>query len=149
MYIDYRIADGPRGGLTFDFIPCHHAIGDKYDYDRSGPDVFNVKEEAFLFIEGIVARSIPDWTTNCHHWGVTWIGRETWLDILSRFPDLRRDVLGNVRLTTIVSKYVICPGLLPRRHELHRKALLDFLDRFEDRVHAVVKQYPCLLIGGI
>lgn len=149
MYIDYRIEDGPRGGLAFDFIPCHDAVSEKYRYNRSGPDAFSVKEEAFLFIEGMVALSISDWTTNYRHWGVTRIGRETWLDIVSRFPDLRRDVLGNVRLTTIVSKYVIYHGLLPRKHEFHRKALLNFVDRFEDRVQAIREQYPCLLIGGI
>src|SRR4051812_4462717 len=149
MFIDYRLVDGPRGGLTFDFIPCDHDFCGEYDYDRFGPDVFNVREEAFLFIEGLVARSFPDWARNYHHWGTTWVARDTWLDILSRFQELRRDVKGNARLGAVVEKYVLCTGLMPHRHKFHRKALLTFLDRFEERVRMVIEHYPYLLIGGI
>jgi len=149
MSIDYRLADGPRGGLTFDFIPCDHDFCGKYDYDRFGPDVFNVREEAFLFVEGLVACSFPDWSKNYRHWGTTWVARDRWLDILSGFPELRHDVRGNARLSAVVDKYVLYAGLMPRRYKFHRKALLTFLDRFEERVRIVIEHYPYLLIDGI
>ncbi|MBZ7922630.1 hypothetical protein LAC81_12610 [Ensifer adhaerens] len=72
-----------------------------------------------------------------------------WLDILARFPELRRDVRGNARLGSIVEKYVLCPGLLPRKQRFHRKALLTFLDRFEDRVRMLSEGHRYLLICGI
>lgn len=149
MFIDYRIADRLRGGRGFDFIPCDHDFCGEYDFDRCGRDVFNVGEDAFLFIEGLVARSIPDWSRNSRHWGITWVARDTWRDILCRFPDLRRDVRGNVRLSTLVETYALYPGLLPGRHKFHRKALLTFLDRFEDRVERVIERHPYLLVCGI
>lgn len=148
MRIDYQIVDGPRGGLTFDFIPCMHAFNGQYDHDRHGPDVFNVREEAFLFIEGMVAHAFPDWHKG-YHWGIAWLPREIWLEILALFPDLRCDVRRTARLDTIVERYVITPGLLPRRHKLHRKALLGFLDQFEGRVRSILDHYPYLLISGI
>lgn len=149
MSIDYSLVDGSRGGLTFDFIPCDHDFCGQFDYDRCDPAVFSIKEEAFLFIEGLVARSLPDWSGAYRHWGITWIGRDTWLDILSRFDELRRDVRGNAPLTTIIDKYVMYAGLMPRKHKFHRKALLTFLDRFEERVRLVMQYHPYLLIGGI
>lgn len=149
MSIDYRIVDGPRGGLTFNFIPCDHDFCGQYDYDRSDPAVFNIREEAFLFIEGLVAHSFPDWARTYRHWGNTWIGRDTWLDILTRFDELRRDVRGNAPLTAVVDKYVLYAGLMPRKHKFHRKALLTFLDRFDNRVRSVIQRRPYLLIGGI
>jgi hypothetical protein len=76
------------------------------------PDTFNVREEAFLFIEGIVARSFPDWVTKYRHWGVTWVARETWIEILSRFPELRRYIRRNTRLRAVVRKHVTSLALL-------------------------------------
>ena len=149
MSIDYSLIDGPRGGLTIDFIPCDHDFCSQYNYDRSDPATFCIREEAFLFIEGLVARSVPDWSTAYRHWGVTWIERVTWLDILLRFDELRHDVRGNAPLTTIVDKYVLYAGLMPRRCKLHRKALLTFLDRFENRVRLLIQHRPYLLISGI
>lgn len=149
MFIDYRLGDGPRGGRSFNFIPCDHDFASEYGIDRSGRDVFSVSEDAFVFIEGLVARSVPDWSKSYRHWGITWVARDTWRDILSRFPELRRDVRGNARLSTLVEAYALYPGLLPRRHRFHRKALLTFLDRFEDRVETVIERHPYLLICGI
>jgi hypothetical protein len=149
MSIDYSIADGPRGGLTFDFIPYDHDFCGQYDYDRSNPAIFNIREEAFLFIEGLVAQSFPDWASTYRHWGTTWIGRDTWLDILARFDELRSDVRGNASLSVIVTKYVVYAGLMPRKQKFHRKALLTFLGRFEDRVRSAIQHSPYLLIGGI
>ncbi|WP_143535773.1 MULTISPECIES: hypothetical protein [unclassified Rhizobium] len=149
MSIDYSFVDGPRGGLTFDFIPCDHDFLGQFSYDRLNPAVFNIREEAFLFIEGLVARSFPDWSNAYRHWGTTWIGRDTWLDILARLDELRRDVRGNVPWSAIVGKYVLYAGLMPRKHKFHRKALLTFLDRFEERVWSVIQHHPYLLISGI
>lgn len=149
MSIDYSLVDGPRGGLTFDFIPCDHDFCGQFDYDRFSPAVFNIREEAFLFIEGLVARSFPDWSRTRRHWGTTWIGKDTWLDIICRFDELRRDVRGNAPLSVIMDKYVLYAGLMPRKHKFHRKALLTFLDRFEERVTIVIQHHPYLLIGGI
>ncbi len=56
---------------------------------------------------------------------------------------------GNAPLRAIVDKYVLYAGLMPRKYKFHRKALLTFLDRFEDRVRTVIQHYPYLLIGGI
>lgn len=149
MSIDYSFVDGPRGGLTFDFIPCDHDFLGQFSHDRLNQAVFNIREEAFLFIEGLVARSFPDWSEAFRHWGITWIGRDTWLDILARLDELRRDVSGNVPLRAIVSKYVLYSGLMPRKHKFHRKALLSILDRFEERVRSVIQHHPYLLISGI
>lgn len=149
MSINFRIADEPRRGLTFYFIPCDHDFCGEDDYDRFGPDAFNVREEAFLFIEGLVARSFPDWTTNYRHWGTAWVARDTWLDILPRFQELRRDVKGNARLMTIVERYVLYAGFMPPIRKFHRKALLAFLDRLEERVRVAIERYPYLLIDGI
>lgn len=149
MFIDCSLVDGPRGGLTFDFIPCDHDFCGNYDFDRFGPEVFNIGEGAFLFIEGLVARSFPDWSRNYRHWGATWVARDTWRDILARFSELRRDVRGNARLTTVIETYVLHPSLMPRRFKFHRKALLTFLDHFEQRVETVIESHPYLLICGI
>jgi len=149
MSIDYSFADRPRGWPTFDFIPCDHNFLDHSSNDSVDHALFNIREEAFLFIEGLVADSIPDWSRAYRHWGITWIGRDTWLDILARFNELRRDIRGNVPLKTIISKYVLYSRLMPREQKLHRKALLKFLDRFEERVRSVIHCHPYLLIGGI
>ena len=149
MSIDYSLVDGPQGGLTFDFIPCDHDFCGKYDYDRSDSTAFNIREEAFLFIEGSVAQSFPDWSRAYRHWGTTWIARDIWLDILPRLDELRRDVRGNAPLTAIIDKYVLYAGLMPRKHQFNRKALLTFLDRFDNRVRSVIQHRPYLLIGGI
>jgi hypothetical protein len=122
MQIDYRIVDGHQGGRTFSFVPCDHAFHGDYDHDCFGPDVFSVSEEAFLFIEGMVARSFPDWSSSYRHSGITWATQQAWLDILPRFSDLRRDITGNAKLPALVDKYVICPGLIPQQHKLHRVA---------------------------
>jgi hypothetical protein len=149
LAIDYRIVDGPRGGLTFEFIPCDHDPCGPNDYDRFGPAVFSVKEEAFLFIEGLIAHSFPDWSRSYRHWGTTTMGIHTWIDILARFDELRRDVKGNAPLITIVGKHVLYAAFLPLRHKFHRKALLTFLDRFEERVRSAIQHHPYLLISGI
>lgn len=149
MYIDYRIVDGCRGGLTFDFVPCMYALESVGDYDPHGPDVFNVREEAFLFIEGMVANAVPGWRDGYRHWGETSLPKATWLDILSQFSELRRDVKGNARLNDIVRKYVVMRGFVPPRLNFHRKALLRFLDQFEGRVRTTVEHYPYLIIVGV
>jgi hypothetical protein len=146
MRIDYRIVDGPRGGLTFNFIPCGHAHPEKYD--RDGPDVFSIQEEAFLFIEGIIANAFPDWE-NFGHWGTNWFSQDVWQDIFLRFPDYKQDIRSELPLKTIVRKYVLCPGLLPDRHKFDGAALLDFLDRFEARTRQLLEHYPYLIIQGI
>lgn len=143
MIIDCRIINGLQGGLAFNFLPCNHAYG------CSGPDVFSVREEAFLFVESMFARSFPDWSSSHRHWGSTRIVRETWFEILPRFPELRRDVRGNARLRTLVEKYVVYPRLIPEQKTFNRRALLTFLDLFEDRVHAALERHPCLRINGV
>ena len=150
MRIDFRIVDGRRGGLTFDFFPNMRADNGQFDdYDRFVEDAFNVREEAFLFIEGAVARAFPDWHKGYRHWGITWLPKHTWLDILAQFAELRRDIKGTARLGAIVDKHVIIPGVLPRRFKLHRKAMLRFLDQFESRVRALLDRYPYLIICGV
>ena len=146
--IDFRIFDGRRGGLSFKFFPHMRARNGQFDYDRFVEDAFSVREEAFLFIEGAVARVFSDWR-NYHHWGVTWLPKHTWLDILAQFAELRRDIKGTARLSAIVNKHVIAPGLLPRSYKLHRKAILRFLDQFDNRVRTLLERYPYLIIGGI
>ena len=148
MLIDYHIHDGPRGGLSFNFIPANHAFTGSYDFDRHGSGVFNVREEAFLFIEGAVAQAFPAWT-NGHRYGVTWLSKDTWLDILARLTGLRYDLQAGVHLKVIVRKHVIYPQLLLNRYRLHRRALLIFLDDFERSVQLSLEHQPYLIIGGI
>ena len=148
MSLNFRIKDGPDSGLSFDFIPSFDPSSDPFDCDRNGPDVFSVREEAFLFIEPFVARSVLDWK-NYRHWGITPISRDVWLEILPRFEELRRDIRGNVRQNVLITKYASAPGLLPPRLNLHRKALLNFLDRFEARVRLLIEHYPCIVIVGV
>lgn len=143
MIIDCRIIDGLQGGLAFNFFPCDHAYG------CSGPDVFSVGEEAFLFAEDMFARLFPDWSSSHRHWGSTRIVRQTWFKILLRFPKLRRNVRGNARLCTLVEKYVVYPILIPEQKTFSRRALLTFLDLFEDRVHAALQRHSCLRIKGV
>jgi hypothetical protein len=146
MKIDFRIGDGPKGGLNIVFIPTHEPPGGVYN--RSSPEVLHVREEAFLFIEWAVFDIIPDY--RCYgHWGSTWVDQKTWRQIFGRFSALRRDLLGNARQEFIVRHYVSSPGFLPRRFDLHRKALLDFLDRFESRILDLCECYPFVIIEGI
>ncbi|MBW6424531.1 hypothetical protein KX729_24070 [Rhizobium sp. XQZ8] len=146
MAIDYRILNGPGSSRSFDFIPSMHG---QHRHDRGGPDSFHIHEEAFLFLEGIVAEVFPDWHTGYHHWGLSSFSREIWFDILSGFPELRSDIRSNMRYEKIVRKYVPIPALLPRRLKFHRKALLRFLDEFEERVRNSLERYSYMLISGV
>jgi len=149
MYINYRIVDGCRGGLTFDFVPSMHPSEGYRDYDRHGPDVFNMREEAFAFIEGMVARVVPGWWENYRHWGSSSLSREMWFEVFAQFAELRRDVKGNARLDAILHKYVPARATLPSRINFHRKALLRFLDQFESRVRKTLERYPYLIVCGV
>ncbi|MDO6963138.1 hypothetical protein [Rhizobium alvei] len=146
MKIDFRIGDGPKGGLNFVFVPTHEPPGSACN--RSSPEVFHVREQAFLFIEWTLFDVIPEY--RCYgHWGSTWVDLGTWRLIFGRLPALRRALLGNARQDFIIRHYVSSPGLLPRRFNLHRKALLDFLDRFEARILDLCDRYPFVIIDGI
>jgi hypothetical protein len=159
---DYRIFDGARGGLSFDFIPCHYAYSGESVYDRSGPDVFNIREEVFVFIENAVAEHFPDWEHAYRHWGITWIPRDTWLEILESLLPLKSDLKTGMHTDIIVRKHVLYPGFLETKRNgliyskrfspgyvLKRNALVSFLENFDERVRRVLETYPYLLIYGI
>lgn len=148
MPIDYRIVDGPSGGLTFDFIPCDHAFSGEYDFDRNGPDVFSVSENAYLFIEKAIAETWPPYRSG-HRYGVSWLAAEMWPHILSRLEPLKFDVRRGADLETIHRKHVLYPTMFGERHRLHRAALLRFLAELEERVRIRIARYPYLIIGGI
>lgn len=145
----FEIFDGPRGGLTFEFIPSDHAFSGEYDYDRLGPDVFSIPEHAFLFIERAIAARFPDWSEKLRHWGVTWVSRNDWLEVFDGFSLLRNDLQAGVPAYLIKRRYVLYPGLLATENRFNRRSLMSFLDNFERRVRLLIKRYPYLLIGGI
>jgi len=149
MAIDFSFRDGARSGLSFSFIPCDRDLFSQSGFDLSNTGVFSIREEAFLLVEGLIARSFPDWSATYRHWGTTWIGRATWLEIFARFDELRRDVTGNMPWRAIVTKYVLYVELMPRKNKLHRKALLTFLDRLEERVSSLIRLHSYVLISGI
>lgn len=149
MLINCCIKDGADSGLSFDFIPCNHAFAGKYNYQRDGADVFSVREEAFLFVEGAITRTLPKWKNDYSHWGVSWLSKEVWLDILSQFPQFRRGLEGSAGLEAIVRDYVIFPQFLPENYDSRPETLISFVDNLEQRVRAVLERYPYLIVSGI
>jgi|GEM_PF-4596718 len=151
MSIDYTLVSGPRSGLTFDFVPSHHSNNDagQYSEDRHGPDVFSIRENAFLFLEKAVADAFPDWYKGYYHWGVCYLPAETWLIIFENLRVLRFDIRAGMHPKQLLEKHVPNRGLLMYPGTLNRKALLDFLDRFEHRARQLLERYPYLVTGGI
>ncbi len=133
--------------MTFNFIPCDHAFSGAYDYDRQGPDVFNITENAFLYVEKAVSLHHPNWDVG-YHWGVSWLPRDIWISILDSLKRVRADVEAGLRPTVLIERHVLYPDLFNRAGRLNRRSLLRFLDEFDDRVRGLIGQYPYLIIGG-
>ena len=151
MSIDYTLVSGPQGGLSFDFVPSHNSNDDagRYSEDRHGPDVFSIRENAFLFLEKAVADAFPDWIGGYYHWGHCYLPAETWLIILENLRALRFDIRAGIHPKRLLEKHVPYRGLLMYPGRLNRKALLNFLDQFEHRVRDLLTRYPYLVTGGI
>ena len=151
MPINYTLVSGPQGGLSFDFVPSHDSNYnfDRYNEDRKGSDVFSIKENAFLFLEKAIVEAYPDWIKGYYHWGVCYLPTETWLIIFENFRALRFDIRAGIHPKRLLEKHVPYRGLLMYPGRLNRKALLNFLDRFEHRARDLLTRYPYLVIGGI
>jgi hypothetical protein len=150
MSIDYTLASVPQGGLTFDFVPSHDSAYqvESYFADRNGPDVFSITESAFLFLEKAIADAYPNWSKG-YHWGLCYLPTETWLIIFGNLRTLRFDIRTGVHPKRLLEKHVPYRGFLMYPGRLNRKALLNFLDRFEHRARELLTKYPYLVIGGI
>lgn len=150
MSADYVIFQGARGGLTFDFVPSDNASYDYAQYrdDRSGADVFNIHENAYLYLEKIIASCFLDYGPYSH-WGVSYVPADIWLAILDNFDALRFDLRTGMHPKTLIVKHVHYPSLFWQRGKFHRRALLDLLDGFERRMRDLLNRYPYVAIGGI
>ncbi len=145
---DFALYSAGRGRLTFDLVGGDKARFDATPYAslQTDIDAFAVAEEAFAFVEHAIARAWPEWSKG-YHWGICSLSEETWLTVFENLHGFRFDILCGLHPRLFKGKYGTDP--IGKRKRLNRKALLIFLDGFEERIRDLLSRHSQVTIAGI